>query len=320
MSNLTLLEKSKSLIEAQAAEFVKLAKSHKAVNFEQEAHFAMQALRANDFLAGVAAKNPESLIAAVHNIASVGLSLNPALKHAYLVPRKGKVCLDFGYKGLVHLAVDSGGILYAQPELVYKKDKFKRRGRNVEPLHEYESFDEERGPVVGVYCVAELPNDKFLTETMTIKEVLEIRDRTESYKAVVAGTSKSCPWTTDEGEMTKKTVIRRGSKSWPMKNAGRFEKALQLQDEIDPIDVSPISVQATPQIEGTNPQTQEIRDLLKALNKEEAGFIGYVSTVNNRKIEKIEDMSKKEMENALIQLYSWSSAAQKKEDETDENA
>lgn len=313
MSNLTLFQKSESLIMAQAKKFVELAKSHKAVNFEQEAHFALQALKANSFLADTAAKNPDSLINAVHNIASVGLSLNPALKHAYLVPRDGKVCLDFGYKGLVHLALDSGGIRYVQAELVYAKDKFALKSRGEEPFHERDPFDPERGEVRGAYSIAKTMDGEFLVETMTAKEILAIRDRTQAYKAVLAGKTKSCPWTTDESEMMKKTVIRRASKMWPMTNAGRFEKALQVQDEADAIDVSPVSVEATPQIEGPNPQFQKIRDLLDSLGKEETKFIGYLSTVNNRKIESIEDLSQKEIDAALVQLYSWAKAAQKKE-------
>jgi phage RecT family recombinase len=314
MSNLVLFEKSKSLIEAQAKKFTELAKSHKAVNFEQEAHFALQALRGNDFLAKTAAENPDSLIAAVHNIASVGLSLNPALKHAYLVPRDGKVCLDFGYKGLAHLAIDAGSVLYVQAELTFSKDKFILRGRGQEPVHERDPFNPDRGDLVGVYCIAETDSGKFLVETMTIKEVYAIRDRTQAYKAFKAGKVKSCPWVSDDGEMVKKTAIRRASKSWPMKNAksDRLEKAMLVHDENEAVDVTPISSESTPVIEGPNPKFQEIRDLLSFLGKEEEKFIGYLSTVNNRKIEQIEDLSQKETETALVQLNAWKKTFEEK--------
>ncbi len=315
MSNLTLFQKSESLIQAQAKKFVELAKSHKAVNFEQEAHFALQALKANDFLAKTAANNPDSLIAAVHNIASVGLSLNPALKHAYLVPRDGKVCLDFGYKGLAHLGIDAGSVRYVQAELVYSKDKFILRGRGQEPVHERNPFDPDRGSIIGAYCIAEIEGGKFLVETMTIAEIYAIRDRTQAYKAYLDKKVKSCPWVSDEGEMIKKTVIRRASKSWPMTNGGRFEKAMQVHDEIEAVDVTPVSVETT-QIEGPNPQFKEIRDLLESMGKKEDDkFIGYLSTVNNRKIEKLEDLSQKEIETLLVQLYSWAKTANEKEAE-----
>lgn len=305
MSNLELFKKSESLVKAQAEQFLKLAGSHKAVDFEKEASFAIQALRANDYLVSAANKNPDSLINAVTNIAAVGLSLNPALKHAHLVPRNSMVCLDFGFKGLVHLAVESGSMKWVQAELVYEKDKFILRGRGQEPIHERDPFSADRGAIRGVYCIAKTVDDEFLVETMSIGEVYAIRDKTESYKAFKAGKISSCPWSSNEGEMIKKTVIRRASKSWPMSNGGRFEKAMQVQDESEPVDITPVSVEVTPQIEGPNPQLKEMRDLLASLGKEESKFIGYISTVNNRKIEKLEDMSKKEIENALIQLYSW---------------
>lgn len=301
---------------AQSKKFIELAKSHKAVNFEQEAHFALQALRANDFLAKTAAENPDSLINAVHNIASVGLSLNPVLKHAYLVPRDKKVCLDFGYKGLSHLAMDAGAVLYVQAEIVFTKDKFALRGRGQEPVHERDPFSNDRGEIRGSYCVAELSGGKFLVETMTIDEIYAIRDRTQAYKAFKEGKTRSCPWVSDEGEMIKKTVIRRASKAWPMTNGGRFETAIATQDEIDPVDVTPLMLEAPK--DDTQDKFTEIRELLKSLNKEESKFIPYLAKVNNRKIEKLEDLSQVEIEKALIQLYSLANNA-KKTEVTNEN-
>lgn len=305
MSNLALVEKTESLIIAQAKKFADLAKSHKAVNFEQEASFAIQAVKANKKLLEAACKNPDSLINSIHNIAAVGLSLNPALKHAHIVPRDDKVCLDFGFKGLVHLPVEAGSLLFVQADVVYEKDKFVLRGRGQEPIHERDPFSSDRGALRGAYCVAKTATGEFIVETMSIAEIYAIRDRTQGYKAFKKGIILSTPWVSDEVEMAKKTVIRRASKSWPMSNAGRFERAMQVQDEIEAVDIEPISVDVTPQIAGPNPQFQEMRDLLKSLGKEEAKFIGYLSTVNNRKIEKLEDLSQKEIDTALIQLYSW---------------
>lgn len=303
MSQLELFKKSESLIMSQAKKFVELAKSHKAVNFEQEAHFALQALRANNFLAQTAAENPDSLINAVHNIASVGLSLNPALKHAYLVPRDKKVCLDFGYKGLSHLAMNAGSVLYVQAEIVYEKDKFELRGRGQEPIHERDPFNPNRGYIRGAYCVAELRGGQFLVEIMTISEIHAIRDRTQAYKAYLEKKVKSCPWVSDEGEMIKKTVIRRASKSWPMTNGGRFETAIAAQDEADEIDVTPALLSAPKEDESAK-KFQEIRDILKTLGREEDKFISYLSKVNRRTIESLENLSQDEIEKALIQLYS----------------
>ena len=58
------------------------------VNWKKESQFAIQAMTTNDFLGKVALENPVSVQNAIINIAAIGISLNPALKHAYLVPRK----------------------------------------------------------------------------------------------------------------------------------------------------------------------------------------------------------------------------------------
>ena len=61
------------------------------VTFAAESQFAVQALQGNKFLYDTAYKNSESLRNAIINVAAIGISLNPANKHAYLVPRDGKV-------------------------------------------------------------------------------------------------------------------------------------------------------------------------------------------------------------------------------------
>lgn len=185
-----------------------------SIAFEREARFAMQLMEGNDFLAEIAVKNKPSLRAAITNIAAIGISLNPANKQAYLVPRDGKVCLDISYMGLLDLATSSGSILWGQAELVYSGDLFKRRGYDQPPLHEFEEFSTKRGEIVGAYVVVKLPCGDFLTTTMTADEINAIRDRSSAWKAWVEK-KKRCPWLTDWSEMAKKTVIKRASKTWP---------------------------------------------------------------------------------------------------------
>ena len=78
------------------------------INLASEAGFAVQIISANSYAMGIAQKNPQSLRNAVINVAALGVSLNPAEKKAYLVPRGGAICLDISYRGLAQIAVDSG--------------------------------------------------------------------------------------------------------------------------------------------------------------------------------------------------------------------
>ena len=183
--------------------------SDEKITFAKESQFAIQALQANSFLHGVAAKNQASLQNAIINIAQIGVSLNPASKHAYLVPRKGSVCLDISYRGLLHIAQSSGSILWGQCKLVYKHDTYLNNGLDKQPTHTYSAFG-DRGDIAGAYCTVKTPGGDYLTEEMSIAEIIKIRDRSDGFKS-----GKSSPWLTDFGEMARKTVVKRAEKYWP---------------------------------------------------------------------------------------------------------
>ena len=63
----------------------------RGVNFDKEAGFAIQLLSANDYAMKAAMNNRQAVCDAVTNVAAIGISLNPAKKQAYLVPRKNKI-------------------------------------------------------------------------------------------------------------------------------------------------------------------------------------------------------------------------------------
>jgi recombination protein RecT len=185
-----------------------------SAKFESEAGFAIQLLTASDYAIKIATENRQSVINAVTNIAAIGISLNPAKKQAYLVPRDGKICLDISYMGLLDIAIQSGSIRWGQSELVYSNDRFELHGFDQPPTHARDPFSKERGELIGVYVVVKTRDGDYLTSTMTAEEVFAIRDRTSSWRAWTEK-KKKCPWVTDEGEMVKKTVIKRAYKLWP---------------------------------------------------------------------------------------------------------
>lgn len=192
----------------------------RSINFDREAGFAMQILSGNDYSLKVATNARQSVIDAVTNIAAIGISLNPAKKQAYLVPRGGKICLDISYIGLLDLAISSGSLKWGQAALVHEGDAFALNGFDKPPAHTFNPFSKDRGPIVGVYVVVKTADGDYLTTTMTIDECNSIRDRSESWKNGQKG-----PWKTDPGEMIKKTVIKRAYKLWP--KTDRLEQAIQ---------------------------------------------------------------------------------------------
>lgn len=196
-----------------------------ALNFEREAGFAVQIVTANEYAMRIAMDNRQSVINAVTNVAAIGISLNPAKRQAYLVPRDGKICLDISYMGLLDLAIQSGSIMWGQAELVYEQDRFELHGFDKPPAHGRDPFSKDRGAIKGVYVVVKTRDADYLTTCMSIDEVYDIRDRSSAWKAWQTK-QKKCPWVTDEGEMIKKTVIKRAYKLWP--KTDRLDQAVHF--------------------------------------------------------------------------------------------
>lgn len=193
--------------------------SDKNMSFEAEAGFAIQAL-GTDYSSKIALGNKQSVIDAVTNVAAIGLSLNPAKKQAYLVPRGGKICLDISYMGLIDLAIATGSILWAQCVVVYENDQFELQGYDNQPVHKFNPFSTTRGNKIGAYACVKTPSGDYLTHAMSLVEIFSIRDRSESWKS-----GKATPWKSDENEMIKKTVIKQAYKYWP-KTSEAFKQAL----------------------------------------------------------------------------------------------
>jgi len=169
----------------------------------KESGFAMQVIDGNDYLQ----KCPvDSFRRAIVNVAAIGLSLNPAEKLAYLVPRDGKACLDISYRGLVKICTDSGSILWAKAMIVHEDDTFQFVSVDEKPLHTFNAF-KERGKIVGGYSIAKLHNGDYLVDAMSMKDIDAVKNTSKA---------KNGPWKTWPEEMMKKTLLRRGSKSWPI--------------------------------------------------------------------------------------------------------
>lgn len=221
--------------------------------FNSEKGFAVQLLKNNSHLMAAANSNLESLQQAITNISSIGLSLNPAKKQAYLITRSIKIkdannrdkwekriFLEPSYIGLCDLATGIGAIEWIQAICVYSEDEFMDNGPGEKATHKYKAFakKQERGDFVGVYCVAKTVKGDFLNTIMTIEKIHDIRARSEAWKAGQYG-----PWASDFEEMAKKTVIRNAFKMWPKtKGMERIEEAVNISNEnegFEPILTSP---------------------------------------------------------------------------------
>lgn len=213
-------------VRKQQDKFLSLNEANgRLLDFEQECLFARQQILKNDYTVKVAGENPQSLQAAILNVAAIGISLNPATAHAYLVPRDGAICLDISFRGLVALACDAGAIKWAKTELVYENDKFAWAGPSTPPIHEADPFS-DRGELKGGYCLAKMPDGDYMVEVMSAEEIHKIRDTSKAYQ------KKSGPWINYPDEMAKKTITKRASKSWPQTgNRLRLDRAVEVLHE-----------------------------------------------------------------------------------------
>tara|TARA_R110000868_G_C10972546_1_gene770387 strand:+ start:29125 stop:30015 length:891 start_codon:yes stop_codon:yes gene_type:complete len=198
-----------------------------SVTWAKESQFAMQLLQANKYLSDIAWGNKDSLKNAIINIAAIGISLNPASKHAYLVPRDNKVCLDISYIGLMHLAQQTGSILWGQAKIVYASDSYQNTGIDSPPKHNSSPFlsNKNRGAIVGVYCTVKTKDGSYLTEEMNTDELDKIKAASKAAKG---------PWKTWPEEMMRKSVVKRASKYWP--KVERLDLAIQSVNEHEGIE------------------------------------------------------------------------------------
>jgi phage RecT family recombinase len=225
------------------ARFSQMAKAGGGyVDFETEARYALQIIKRSSALMRC---EPHSLEEAVYNIAGIGLSLNPALGHAALIPRRSSddkktYChFDPMYRGLIKLATDGGSIKAVQAAAVYEEEvhagNFKMtRGTSPEIIHNVDPLMklEQLGEMVGCYCVADVAGGMKHTTWMPIDEIMKIAERSESFNPRNPDRKPSGPWVSDFQEMAVKTVIKRARKQWPLGN-DRLDRAVQLANHAE---------------------------------------------------------------------------------------
>ena len=199
---------------------------------KQEISFALQLINKS---AQLQKCSKESLQQAVLNISNIGLSLNPAAKEAYLIPRWNgalkimEASLEPGYVGLVKLLTDAGSVKSMVCQLVYDGDTFEiDLANNTQPVtHKPELSRAKKGNIKGAYALATLIDNTRQVEFMDVEEIDGIRGRSETYKAYLENKIKSCTWVSDYGEMARKTVIKRIYKYLP-----RTERMDQIDEAI----------------------------------------------------------------------------------------
>lgn len=208
-----------------------------AINPEKaksELGFALQLFQNNPQLQKC---DPTSIINAVVNVARTSITLHPAMRLAYLVPRGNKCVLDFSYMGMVALLKDNGCIKTIDAHIVYEDEEFDYNLAENKIKHKPKfaktEADHNSRTILGVYSRAVLPTDDVVFCFMPFWEIEKVR------KSSTNSSSKYSAWTTWRDEMIKKTCIKRHFKM--LINLGgniqndRLSALLEIENENNPL-------------------------------------------------------------------------------------
>ncbi len=198
--------------------------------FNKELEFAIQIFEKNDYLAKM---NPQSIKNCLVNIALSGLTLNPVMKFAYLVPRKGVCCVDPSYQGLCKIITDTGSVNDINARVVYANEPFNiQLGSGGFVDHTIFKGPGDKGKPIGAWSKAVLHNGSEHIDWMYWEQIMAVKARSEGVKA-----GKGSPWDTDEDEMAKKTVVKRHWKYLPKsERAVLAANAIDLENQANGID------------------------------------------------------------------------------------
>jgi len=199
----------------------------------KEVSFAAQIIHGDPYLQQCTV---ESKMAAVVNVANVGLTLNPAAQQAYLIARYNRKSQTYectimtGYRGFLYILVSSGGVKNIIANLVYEKDEFELEPTNEQrPVRHRPYLRRDKGELIGGYALATLPDNSRVVEWMPIEDINDIRDGSDAYRR---GKEKGfpTPWTQNYSEMCRKTLIRRIQKYLPTTYSDRVNTAIELDN------------------------------------------------------------------------------------------
>lgn len=132
---------------------------------------------------------PVSLLAACMQAAQLGLSVDPVLGEAWLIPRRNSarncVWINFqlGYKGLVKLARRSTNFLSVHAELVHDGDFFEYDlGSDPKISHRKQMDLKTRPDVKASYAVVRYKTGPAQIHVSPLWEIHEARERSDSYQ------------------------------------------------------------------------------------------------------------------------------------------
>jgi recombination protein RecT len=276
-------------IKKARKEFEQMATRTKSqLVFEREAKFALEIIQNSEKLQSC---DPATVYSSIVNVSALGLSLNPVLGEAALIPRWNRnkrmndCTLSPMYRGLVRLATESGRVTHVKAELVFELDEIDMSlGANPDIKHNpmpsiiggeaervVDFINRERNKLRAVYVVAHLNDESKIIGVMSYDEILKVAMCSEAFNPRPDRNGKKRspygPWLEHPGEMAKKALINREQKTWPRAGSGpdRLDAAVEVMQKADENEgLVSNQNQATLLIE--DHQVEQIRELAERQN------------------------------------------------------
>ncbi len=173
---------------------------------------------------------PESILVSAYNCLEFDM-LAGNRNECALIPRKskdGRLELNFQpmVYGIINTAYDSGAIIKIDCEVICENDFFEyEQGSEIKLTFKKQLF-EERGKILGAYCVCRLPNGQQVIEVMNVKELEKIRKKAQT----------DYVWKDNLEEMYRKTVVKRVFKRLPKKGE-KLEKIIEIDNSLERPDI-----------------------------------------------------------------------------------
>lgn len=225
---------------------------------ERFARIALTTIRGNDQLMRC---RPESMCAAL--MACAQFDMEPDARGlVWLVPYKGQVQFQLGYKGMIELAIRSGKVKDIYAEVVYEEEykagMFSYTGGTKREIHHrYDLLRPKlrQGGIIAAYAVATMDNDVKHVEVVDREYIEKRRNASQSKN------SKYSPWNCWFEEMVKKTAVKALCRTLPQSverlqmaiaEENKFEARIirdreQSQNEVDELNAT-LGLDAAPEV------------------------------------------------------------------------
>lgn len=220
--NALTIQSAQAQLSALTPEFAKTLPP--GITADRFARVALTAMQNNPNLLRC---EPQSLFNACMKAAQDGLL--PDGREGAIVPRGAQATWQPMVFGIIAKAKRRGSVTNLVANIVYEGEPFEvLMGDEDRIMHRRDIAAVQKGSEVAVYAIATLKDGTKEREVMTWEEVQAVRR--------MSATPNTGPWVTMEGEMARKTVIRRLSKRLPSLDDGDDElrQAIESVDELYP--------------------------------------------------------------------------------------